>query len=378
MTEATGRSGSAQPPFWLIPGSGHVVRGRIAKGLAFLLPWLALVAITVNARTRIAAVPRTGSFDDWLATITLAGSLAGLWIAAAIDLAHGPHAAGPGESQWRIAGRYFRRNRLAVAGLWIIAILYLAMLLAPLITPYDPIAQIDITHTRNLPPTLEHLFGTDHLGRDIFSRVLYGARVSLTIGFVATAISITLGTMLGAIAGYAGGKVDAAIMRFTDLVLSFPRLVLLLLIVAMFGSSVTVLIIVLGLTQWPTTTRIVRGDVLSLREREFVQAARSLGFRSPRILFRHIVPNVLAPVIVSATLGVGNTIVLEAGLSFLGLGPPPPTPTWGGIVNDGRVALIDAWWIATFPGLTIVLVVLAFNLVGDGLRDALDPRLRQG
>jgi peptide/nickel transport system permease protein len=165
-------------------------------------------------------------------------------------------------------------------------------------------------------------------------------------------------------------------MRFTDMVLAFPRLILLILIVALFEASIPVIVLVLGLTQWPGTTRIVRGDVLSLREREFIQAARALGFGRARIVLRHLVPNVIAPVIVSATLGIGNTIVLEAGLSFLGFGPPAPTPSWGDMVNAGRDVLINAWWVATFPGLTIVLVVLAFNLVGDGLRDALDPRLR--
>jgi peptide/nickel transport system permease protein len=178
------------------------------------------------------------------------------------------------------------------------------------------------------------------------------------------------------VAGYFGGKIDAALMRFTDMVLAFPRLVLLIMIVALFEPSLTVIIAVLGLTQWPGTTRIVRGDVLSLREREFIHAARALGMGRARIILRHLVPNVMAPVIVTATLGIGNTIVLEAGLAFLGLGIQPPTPTWGSMVADGRDNLIGAWWVATFPGLTIVTVVLAFNLVGDGLRDALDPRLR--
>ncbi|MGH7507109.1 MAG: ABC transporter permease, partial [Longimicrobiales bacterium] len=213
-------------------------------------------------------------------------------------------------------------------------------------------------------------------GRDILSRIIYGARISLSIGFIATAISVTLGTLLGAVAGYLGGRADALLMRFTDMVLAFPRLVLLILIVALFQPSMLVIILVLGLTQWPGTTRIVRGDVLSLREREFIQAARALGLSRSRIILRHLVPNVLAPVIVTATLGIGNTIVLEAGLAFLGLGVPPPTPTWGDMVAAGRDNLTNVWWVATFPGLIIVLVVLAFNLVGDGLRDALDPRLR--
>lgn len=281
-----------------------------------------------------------------------------------------------GDSQWRMAARRFRRNRLAVVGLAVIGALALVALLAPWLAPYDPVAQQDIIHTSLLSPRLTHWLGTDRFGRDVLSRIIYGARISLSIGFLATAISITVGTLMGAVAGYFGGRVDAVLMRFTDLVLAFPRLILLILVVALFSPQLSVIILVLGLTQWPGTTRIVRGDVLSLKQREFVQAARALGFSRWRIIFRHLVPNVLAPVIVAATLGVGNTIVLEAGLSFLGIGVQPPTPSWGSMVADGRTALLGAWWVATFPGLVIVLVVLAFNLVGDGLRDALDPRLR--
>ncbi|MGH7466543.1 MAG: oligopeptide ABC transporter permease [Longimicrobiales bacterium] len=282
-----------------------------------------------------------------------------------------------GDSQWRIAARHFRKSHLALAGLALLVVFYLIALLAPLLAPYDPIAQENVIATSLRPPSAQHWLGTDRFGRDVLSRILYGARISLAIGFVATAISVTLGTLLGAVAGYLGGKVDAAVMRFTDMVLAFPRLVLLIMIVALFSPSVAVIIAVLGLTQWPNTTRIVRGDVLSLREREFIQAARALGMGRSRIILWHLIPNVLAPVIVTATLGIGNTIVLEAGLSFLGLGIQPPTPSWGNMVSDGRDVLISAWWLATFPGLTIVLTVLAFNLVGDGLRDALDPRLRQ-
>jgi peptide/nickel transport system permease protein len=281
-----------------------------------------------------------------------------------------------GDSQWRIAMRHFKRSKLALVGLGVIVLMYLVAIIAPLIAPYDPIAQENVVQTSYLSPSAAHWLGTDRFGRDVLTRILYGARISLAIGFVATAISVTLGTMLGAIAGYFGGKIDTLIMRFTDLVLAFPRLVLLIMIVALFSPSILVIITVLGLTQWPNTTRIVRGDVLSLREREFVQAARALGLGRWRIIMRHLIPNVLAPVIVTATLGIGNTIVLEAGLSFLGLGIQAPTPSWGNMVADGRDNLLGAWWVATFPGLTIVTVVLAFNLVGDGLRDALDPRLR--
>lgn len=281
-----------------------------------------------------------------------------------------------GESTWRIAMRILRKNRLAMAGLTLLTLLYLAALLAPWIAPYDPIAQEDLVRTGYLAPSAQHWLGTDQFGRDVLSRLLYGARISLLIALTAITISITLGTLLGAVAGYLGGKVDAVVMRFIDLVLSFPRLILLILIVALTRPSIPLIILVLGLTHWPGTARLVRGEVLSLREREFIDAARALGFGRVRIIFRHLIPNVLAPVIVAATLGIGDTIVAEAGLSFLGLGVQPPTPSWGNMVADGRQNLIGAWWIATFPGLAIVLTVMAFNLVGDGLRDALDPRQR--
>jgi peptide/nickel transport system permease protein len=354
-----------------LPGAGLIAAGAWWRGALLLVSWLALMAVAVLARGRIALVPAQGSLDDWIALITLISLLVAVWLGAQREL--GPK---PGDSQWRVAIRSFRRNRLALMGLLVLALLYAITLLAPFLAPYDPIATGDIVGTSYLPPSAAHWFGTDRLGRDVLSRVLYGARISLSIGFVATAISVVVGTLLGALAGYAGGRTDALIMRFTDVVLAFPRLILLILVVALFPPSITVIIIVLGLTQWPGTTRIVRGDVLSLREREFVQAARALGFGRARIILRHVIPNVMAPIIVTATLGVGNTIILEAGLNFLALGPPPPTPTWGGLVAAGKDTLLQAWWVTTFPGLIIVTVVLAFNLVGDGLRDALDPRLR--
>jgi len=360
----------------LLPGAGHLALGAPARGLAILLPWGLLLALTYVVRARLAAVPRTGSLDDWVAAGTLLGSLVLLWAYALYDLLVARRRTQVRDSQWRIAARHFKRNRVALAGLAVIVALYLAALLAPLIAPHDPIAIGDLVETGFLPPSSEYWLGTDRFGRDVFSRILYGARISLSIGFVATAISVTVGLLLGAVAGYLGGRVDAVLMRFTDMVLAFPRLILLILVVALFEPSLSVIIIVLGLTQWPGTTRIVRGDVLSLREREFIDAARALGMSGPRIILRHLVPNVLAPVIVAATLGIGNTIVLEAGLSFLGLGVPEPTPSWGKMVAEGSEVLFNAWWLATFPGLAIVVTVLAFNLVGDGLRDALDPRLR--
>lgn len=360
----------------VLPGSGHLAVGAWARGMLLLFAWGLLLAVAWLAWPRIAAIPARGSLEGYAAVATLVLALAVVWVFSFRDLR--PRRARPagGDSQWAIAARLFRRDRLAMTGLAIVVLLYLIALLAPLIAPYDPIAQEAIAQTRYLPPSVAHPLGTDQFGRDVLSRILYGARISLSIAFVAVAIAVVIGTLLGAVAGYMGGKVDAAIMRFTDVVLAFPRLVLLILIVAIFSPSITLIILVLGLTQWPGTARIVRGEVLSLRERDFIAAAEVLGMSRARIILRHLIPNVLAPVIVAATLGIGNTIVLEAGLSFLGLGVAPPTPTWGNMVADGRETLIGAWWVATFPGLTIVVTVLAFNLLGDGLRDALDPRLR--
>ncbi|HZD04930.1 MAG TPA: ABC transporter permease, partial [Longimicrobiales bacterium] len=242
------------------------------------------------------------------------------------------------------------------------------------LAPYDPLAQGDLLTERLLAPSAAHLLGTDQVGRDVLSRLLFGGRVSLLVSLVAVAVGVGLGTLVGAVSGYLGRLADGVVMRVVDVVIAFPRLVLLVTVVAFFQPTVALLIVVLGLTQWPTTTRIVRGEVLSLREREFVLAARALGYSRRRIVMRHLLPNALAPVVVAATLGIGDTIVLEAGLSFLGLGVGAPTPSWGNMIADGRGAFLGAWWLSTFPGLAIVLIVLAFNLVGDGLRDALDPR----
>jgi len=274
--------------------------------------------------------------------------------------------------------RTMRSHRTGMFGLLGISFLLAITFLTPLIAPFDPDA-IDMG-PKNVHPNLDYLMGTDEFGRDVFSRLLYGGRISLSIGFIAVSITATLGTSLGASAAYFGGNVDRAIMWFTDLLLSLPRLVLLLTIVGLFRVQGTeglfLIIVILGLTGWMPVCRIVRGQVLSLKHQDFIQAARALGLSNERIVFRHLIPNALAPVIVYCSLAIGATMLIEAGLSFLGLGVPPPTATWGVMVNDGREPLRSAWWIATFPGLAIVAAVMSFNLLGDGLRDAMDPRLR--
>ncbi|MFQ5529678.1 MAG: ABC transporter permease [Gemmatimonadota bacterium] len=273
-----------------------------------------------------------------------------------------------------IARSRFRRHPQAMVGFVLLVVLALLALAAPWIAPFDP-AQTDLVGRRLLGPSIAHWMGTDDLGRDLWSRVLFGARISLLIGFLSVVIAITLGTAVGAVAGYAGGWLDVVLMRVVDLFLSIPRLILLLTVVAVFETAtISLIVIVLGFTGWMGVSRLVRGQVLAVREREYVLAARALGYRPLRILTRHILPNVMTPVIVAATLGIGNAILAEAALSYLGFGVQPPTPSWGTIIQSGGDRMLDAWWITAFPGIAIVLTVMAFNLVGDGLRDALDPR----
>lgn len=355
----------------LLPGLSRLAAGQ-PRGAALVATWLALLALSLWRWERIQAALLGGAADERLAVAALAGAVVLTWWLG--NRAPGERGVGRWGSQWALARRRFRRHRGAMLGLGLMAALGLLTLLTPLVAPYDPDAIGDIVATRYLSPSAEHLMGTDKFGRDVFSRVLYGARISLSIGFLAVAIAITLGTLVGAVAGYAGGRLDAIMMRTVDLLLSFPRLVLLIAVVAVFDPSIALVTLVLGLTGWMGTSRIVRGQVLSVREAEYVQAARALGYRAPRIVGRHILPNVLTPVIVAATLGIGNTVLAEAALSFLGLGVPPPTASWGGMVAEGRDAILDAWWVTAFPGLAIVFTVMSFNLVGDGLRDALDPR----
>jgi len=276
--------------------------------------------------------------------------------------------------QLKVFWRYFKRNRLAIFGLIVIAVLFLIAGLAAFFAPYDP-GQTNVALKLNRP-SLHHYLGTDQLGRDVFSRMLYGSRVSLSVGFVAVAISIIIGILVGAVAGYYGGWTDNILMRFVDTMLCFPTFFLILTVVALLGPGIFKIMVVIGITSWMGTSRFVRAEFLSLRERDFTQAAKALGVKDLRIIFRHILPNALAPVFVTATLDVATAILVEAGLSFLGFGVQPPAPSWGNILTEGRTYIFDAWWLTVFPGLAILITVLSFNLLGEGLRDALDPRLR--
>lgn len=269
---------------------------------------------------------------------------------------------------------YFLKNKLAIAGGFCIFLVFSIAFLAPLISPCDPEA-ISVSE-KLAPPSWTHQLGTDHLGRDVFSRMLYGARISLLVGFVAVGLSMLIGIFVGAVAGYYGKWVDTVLMRFVDIMMCFPSFFLILTIIALLGPNIINVMVVIGITSWMGTARLVRAEFLSLRERDFVRAAHAIGARDSRIIFYHLLPNALAPVFVAATLDVATAILVEAGLSFLGFGVQPPAPSWGNILTAGRVYIFDAWWLTIFPGLAILITVLSFNLFGEGIRDALDPRLR--
>jgi peptide/nickel transport system permease protein len=270
--------------------------------------------------------------------------------------------------------RAFGRHRLAVFGAVVIGMLVLIAIFAPLIATHDP-NEIDLFATSQ-GPSSEHWLGTDDIGRDVFSRVVYGTRVSLSVGLVAVTIYVIIGTILGAVSGYFGGWVDSTIQRFTDAIMCFPSLIIIIAAVAIIGPSIYNVMIVIGLLTWPGICRLVRGQFLSLREREFVEAARSMGAKPKRIIFRHLLPNAIAPITVAATFGVAAAILTEAGLSFLGLGVQPPTASWGNMINTAQSAAVlqQMPWLWIPAGIMIALAVLSINFVGDGLRDALDPR----
>lgn len=266
-------------------------------------------------------------------------------------------------------------NPLVLIGFTIIASILLLAVLAPLLAPYDPDA-IDVKSIL-FAPSSTHLMGTDSLGRDVFSRMLYGARISLLVGFVAVGISTLIGIILGALAGFYKGVTDTIIMRLVDLMLSIPTFFLILAVIAFLTPSIWNIMIVIGLTSWMGVTRLVRAEFLSLRNREFILAAQTLGANDTRLIFKHLLPNSLTPIIVSSILGIASAVLLESGLSFLGLGVQAPQASWGNILTDGKDNIQFAWWLSVFPGLAILVTVLGYNLLGDGLRDVYNPRSNQ-
>lgn len=281
-----------------------------------------------------------------------------------------PHRVSWGALVWR----QFRRNRAAVAGGVVIALLALVAVFAGTVAPADPI-QIKPAQ-RLLPPSGTYPFGTDELGRDVLSRIIYGARISMTVGLISVGVALVIGVTLGLLSGYLGGWADNTIMRFIDILLAFPGILLAILIAGTLGPGLRNVMIAVGIFSVPTYARVVRATTLSVKEQEYIEALRALGASDARIVLRHILPNVAAPIIVLSALGVATAILSAAGLSFVGLGAQPPTPEWGAMLSQARPYLRNEWWLAAFPGLAIMVTVLAINLLGDGLRDALDPRLR--
>jgi peptide/nickel transport system permease protein len=277
------------------------------------------------------------------------------------------------ENYTRMIMRRFMKHKLAIGGIVLIAILTLCALLAALIAPQDPYA---VTKAFGEKPSEAHLLGTDQVGRDVLSRLLYGARVSLIVGIGSNIICVSIGAILGLMSGYFGGKIDMAVMRVTDVFMSFPQMLLILVLVSIIGPGLFNIILILGFLGWPSMARLVRGCVLSIKEHEYVKSAVAMGFSTPRIMFFHILPNAVAPILVNATFGIANAIIMEASLSFLGLGVQPPTASWGNMLTDAQTlsVLTTKPWLWIPPGIMIVFSVLSINFIGDGLRDALDPR----
>jgi len=270
--------------------------------------------------------------------------------------------------------RRFKRNRPAIIGGLIVLSVFVVALLAPMLSPYDP-SFIDVEKIL-IGPTQAHPLGTDELGRDVMSRMIWGSRISLLVGFVAVGISILIGILIGAVAGYYGGWIDDVLMQFVDIMLSIPTFFLILAVIALVEPNIWNIMIVIGVTSWMGVARLVRGQFLALNEMDYVTAARALGAKDGRMIFFHILPNAMSPVYVSAVLGIAGAILVESSLSFLGLGVQPPVPSWGSIITDGKDTIEIAWWLSLFPGLAILITVLGYNLLGEGLQDALNPRLK--
>jgi len=359
------------------PGLGHMSLGRWERGIRLAVFGLVVVLLMAWRWDRFAGAFSTPFVDRWVASIFLILLLAGAvwfsrWDVARILRDGGD--AKKGKSPWKVAMRRFQENRLAVYSIYVILFFYAAAILAPILAPYDPAAIPDVMTNRYLPPSWMHPFGTDEFGRDLFSRALYGARVSLSIGFLAMIIAKTVGTIYGAVAAYFGGIVDAILMRILDVWIAFPTFYLMLMLVGVFEASLLVLVLILGFTAWPGTARFIRGEILSLKNQQFTEAARAIGLPSHQIIIKHLIPSALSPVLVTAALAVAGMIGAEAGLSYLGLGIRPPTPSWGNMVSAGKDNLLNAWWVAFFPGGLLTLTLISFSLLADGLRDALDPK----
>lgn len=364
---------------FVLPGSGHLLfKKNIRLGIHLLIGTGALALLVIFRLDRFIDTFQSKAFDHWLAAIfAILSWLAMVFISVKhtyeflIDKIKKPRIKTP----LVLASRRFKENKLAVLSLYVICLFYLIAVLAPFLATHDPSAIDNVLETRYQSPSWEHPFGTDEFGRDLYSRALYGARVSLSVGLLAVLIAISIGTLYGSVAGYFGGFIDNIMMRFVDVFIAFPTFFLLLMLVGVFEASIVAMVLILGLTSWPGTARFIRGEVLSLKEKQFTEAARAIGLPHRTIILRHLIPNGISPVLVSAAMMVSGMIYYEAGLSFLGIGIRPPTPTWGNMMSSGKDALLVAWWVALFPGGILAATMLSFNLLADGLRDAFDPKV---
>lgn len=333
--------------------------------------WAAIAAAVALLRyDRMIELIQAADFDGRLAAFSLIVAPALLvWLSLALPRT-------TAKRSHTMFDKFFEQRRARIAGSVLLA-LGAGALVAPVIAPYDPTSQLDLVSLQNSPPSFAHLFGTDFYSRDILSRVMYGARVSLSIAVLSILLSVTVGAAVGMVSGFVGGAIDGLIMRVIDAGLAIPRIFLLLVILALWERvGVLALVTILGLSSWFGTSRVVRAEVLSIRTRGYVAAAEALGLSRSRTIVRHLLPNVMAPIVVTATLGIGNMILIEAGLSYLGLGIPQPTPSWGNIIRDGQEFLVSAPWISTIPGIAVVVTVMLFSILGDSLQDVLDPRTR--
>jgi len=364
----------------ILPGVGHLYSGLYIRALLFLTAVAVHSGILGLAIARgrfvwlVGNIPSRMYKSYWFSSVVLLGLLGLIWIAALWDLFRQRRRSEQvGQSYWNLVGRRFRRDAKGLLGAGIILVMLYLALFAPFFARNDPL-KMDLFNVRS-PPSAEHPFGTDHFGRDILDRIIYGTRTALGIGAVATLLNMLLGGILGLLGGFYRGATDAVIMRFLEIINAIPFLLFALLAMSIFGSSIPVMIIVLGIFGLQPA-RIIRSEVLSVREEDYVLAARALGVSTWRLIFRHVFPNAIASLLVTTTMSIGVNIIVVAGLSFLGFGIKPPTPDWGSMLGDAQEFFRTAWWMAVFPGLFIVATVFGFNILGDSLRDVMDPRLK--
>lgn len=360
-----------------VPGLGHLILGLSRRGLHLLVFTIGITAVLICRWKIFIDSLLSSNIGNRIASIFIIVSIIGCILFSILNVSSilkKDDDKKRGTSPMKLAYKRFLANKLAMTATYVIIILYIMAILAPILAPYDPVLIDNVMQTRFIPPCFAHPFGTDEFGRDLLSRALYGSRISLSIGLLAVLIAVSFGTIYGAVAGFFKGTIDNLLMRLVDVIIAFPIFFLMLMLVAIFEVNILVLVLIMGFTSWMGTARFIRGEILSLREKEFIEGAKAIGLPNHRIIFRYLIPNAMSPVLVSAALMVGGMIGAEAGLSFLGIGIQPPTPTWGNMISSGQDVLLMAWWVSFFPGLLLTITILSFNLIADGLRDALDPK----